>query len=349
MIGKGALRAAARLAAIGVAMATALGADAARAACQVTILLELPVSLVAQKIVVPAKIGGTDTTLILDTGAFFNGLTPASAQRLGLQGKLVPPSLKIGGPKGTGWRVATVPELTLGGVSLRKIDFLIGGGIAEVGAAGRIGQNMFAGADMELDLAHGKVRILKAAGCQGRDLAYWAGAAAVSDVALDPFTPSWPQPRGMVMINGTPIHLMFDTGAQRSHLSRAAALKAGVDLSPDKVRPQGSLRRVVDGQLLPVVEASVGRVQLGEARATDVPMLVTDMATAGYEGLIGLDFFLAHRVVIDRAHARLYFTSEEGRLFADAATMAAADVRPSDATPAGQRLPKAAPATPPAP
>ncbi|THD78221.1 MAG: hypothetical protein E7812_11615 [Phenylobacterium sp.] len=322
-------RAAGRLAAAAIGVATGFGVAEAKAACHVTPLIELPVSLVAQKILVPAKVGGADATLILDTGAFFNGLTAASAQGLGLKGHPVPSALRIGGPNGTGWQVTTVPELTLGGVTLRNVDFLIGGGIAEVGAAGRIGQNMFAGADVEFDLAHGKVRVLKAEGCEGNELAYWADGGPVAALALDPFTPTWPQPRGTVMINGVAMHLMFDTGAQRSHLNRAAALTAGIDLSPDKVRPQTSLRRVVDGSLLAVVEASVGRVAIAGQEATDVPMLVTDMSASGYDGLVGLDFFLAHRVILDRAHARLYFTADQGRLFADAASMAAANVRPA--------------------
>ncbi|MFX7705327.1 hypothetical protein ABTJ74_20025, partial [Acinetobacter baumannii] len=69
--------------------------------------------------------------------------------------------------------VAVTKDFSLAGVAIPKIDFVVGG--SDTGTAGLIGQNILGLADVEYDLPHGVVRLIKTQGCRASNLAYWAG------------------------------------------------------------------------------------------------------------------------------------------------------------------------------
>jgi predicted aspartyl protease len=281
-------------------------AGAAQAACQVTTFLTLPVTVVRSKPLAPAKLNGADVTVILDTGAFFSGMTAEGASKLGLPLKPVPSNWHIGAGD---WHVGTVASLSLGPATFRNADFLVGGRIAQVGAAARIGANSLTASTVEFDFGQGVMRFVKLEGCAGDQAAYWAKGAGVSTVALETATPMRPQPRGQIRVNDVPVQVMFDTGSPTTSISRAAAARAHIDLGAPDVRAAPAISRAVGGDLVPALTARAGSLRIGNEEMKDRTVEVADLGVADHDGLVGMDFFMTHRVLIDREHARLYFTA----------------------------------------
>jgi len=113
---------------------------------------------------------------------------------------------------------------------VHDVEFFVGGGeVGGLGSVGVLGQNFFRIGDVEYDLAKGVIRLIKADGCSGTNLAYWVKPSeplSLMDIAWG--SPISPHTTGTAFINGARIRVMFDTGAGNSILSQRAAARAGV-------------------------------------------------------------------------------------------------------------------------
>jgi len=74
-----------------------LAPTAAHADCQVSKMLELPVTMKGRQPIVQGRFGTRDVAFILDSGAFYSTLSRASATELGLKVEPQPPSFKLKG------------------------------------------------------------------------------------------------------------------------------------------------------------------------------------------------------------------------------------------------------------
>jgi tetratricopeptide (TPR) repeat protein len=132
----------------------------------------------------------------------------------------------------------------------------------------------------------------------------------------------WQNPRadnhatiGYATLNGARIKVLFDTGASYSFLSFAAARRAridpngpGTETGPDT---SGIGRGTVKTRIAPVETFQIGgetikhtRLRLGDEDIPDADML------------IGVDFFLSHRVYVANSQGKIYFTYNGGPVFA---------------------------------
>ena len=296
------------------AMLVMLGGSArAEAACSVSQIAELPVTMDNMGPMIDAKINGTPVRFIADSGAFYSIISPGSAQSLHLALGEGPPGFYITGINGNASAsVATVRTFTLAGVDIPHVQFIVAG--SQVGGVGVIGQNVLGIGDVEYDLPHGAVRLMRSAGCQKANLAYWAGGRSYSMVAIEPRSPQKPHTVGTVYVNGKPIRATFDTGAGESILSLAAAARVGIKPdSPGVVKggvTYGFGRKLVRTWIAPLQSFAVGDgEQIQHARIRIGAMDdVADM-------LIGADFFIAHRVYVDNKTHRLFLTYEGGPVF----------------------------------
>ncbi len=313
------------------------------AACSMGKLAELPVTMDEMGPMIDAKVNGTPVRFTADSGAFFSIISPGSAQSLHLPLSDAPFGFYIRGINGTASaRVATVKRLTIAGIDVPHIQFLVAG--SETGGAGVVGQNVLGIGDVEYDLPHGEIRLMKSSGCGRSNLAYWANGRSYSMIAIDPRSPQKPHTIGTVYVNGKAMRATFDTGASTSILSLAAAARAGIRPDGPGVTDGGFTwgfgRKLVRTWIAPMQSFAVGdgeQIQHARIRfgAVDDD---TDM-------LVGADFFIAHRVYVDNANHRLFLTYEGGPVFnlkaryegpaqaagASPATAAAAPARPADA------------------
>lgn len=292
-------------------------AGQARAECQLQPLAELPVSVQGKRAIVSATVNGHSLRLMIDSGAAVNFLTPAAAAQAEVRLNPGPANVQS---YGAGGRVAvqmgTAKRLEMGNLSIPDIDFLVAGGLGP-GVDGLIGQNILRVVDVEYDLPHHLMRLMKPKGCEKASLAYWAGQKGIGLVELEPLSPQKPHAVGVVHVNGVSLRAMFDTGAETSVLNLAGAQHAAVHVQGEGVTAAG-YGMGVDGRPLATVIAPVSSFEVGGEQIRNTRLRVSSVGVAGLDEpdmLIGLDFFLSHRVLVANSQRRLYFTYEGGPVF----------------------------------
>ncbi len=302
-------------AAIIAAAGVGLAAGPASAACSVGRIAEMPVTMAGTRPLVQAKINGADATFLADSGAFYSMISTASALQYGLRLRPAPFGYEVRGIGGAAdVQLTTVKVFTLLGTDLRNIEFLVGGSEAGSGAVGMIGDNILRFEDVEFDLAGGAIRIFKSENCANTNLAYWSAGKPVSMITIDPETPAARHIIGSAYVNGVRIRVLFDTGAARSFLSRAAAARAGIKTdAPDVAymgRSSGIGRRTVDNWIAPVASFKIGDEEIRNTR-----LRIGDTELGDADMLLGADFFLSHRIYVAKHPSRLFFTYNGGSVF----------------------------------
>ncbi len=287
----------------------------ARAACKLARIIELPVTMVGMKALVPAKINGDDVEFVVDSGAFYSMITPASAAEFKLHLGPAPYNLRITGIGGSSQvSVTTVHVFTLANQPLHDVEFLVGGGEVGEGTAGTLGQNVLRYADTEYDFANGAVRIWRPEGCRKSTLAYWATSEPYSVIDIKWTSAGAPHTIGTAYLNGQKIRVMFDTGAAQSMLTLRAAERAGFNPGKDDARSTGVVRGigfdVSRGWVNTFASFKIGNEEIRNAQLhiADIQILDVDM-------LLGADFFLSHRVYVATSQEKLYFTYNGGPIF----------------------------------
>lgn len=208
-------------------------------------------------------------------------------------------------------------------------SFLVGG--AEIGhdAAGVIGQNILGVADVEYDLAHGSIKLIRPHACVSQELASWPAGGKLSTLEIEaaPHRMTY----GVAYVNGARMRVLFDTGSSMSMLALAAARRAGIDTNTPGVIPtapgRGIGRRMVQSWVAPV-----DTFKIGDEEIRHTHLRVTDVDTAEFDMLLGADFFLSHRVYVANDEHKLYFINNAApRLTTDMAEKGAGSAAP-DAT-----------------
>ena len=304
------------------------------AGCHIKVI-ELPVKMVRGRAIATVQINGTDAPMFVDSGAFFSFLTPAAAEQLHLETRALPRGLEIVGLAGkVEARATTVRRLGLVGGEFPDIQFVVGGNEDVPGTMGLIGRNILSIADMEYDLAHGMIRfVFPSDECDKSNMAYWAGEATVADLDLiRGFGERTPEIKARIQVNGKAVKAVFDTGAQ-TLMSLRAAHRVGVndaDMTP-KGKDWGAGTDKVDSWI-----AHIDKVQIGGETITNNTLVVDDFEMPGdHDMLVGVDFFLSHRVYVSKQQSKMYFTYNGGPVFArnlgEHADTAAADAAASAA------------------
>jgi tetratricopeptide (TPR) repeat protein len=301
------------------AIAAAVPAAPALAACKLMKVAEAPVTMTGYAPVISAKIGGIDAKLVVDSGSFFSLLTSDAVKRLGLRAGGA--TLQMRGINGeTSVGVVTAKDVTLLGYPLHNLEFLAGGGQVGSGADGLFGQNFLNAFDVEYDLANGVFRLFKPEGCSGVALAYWAkGGQPFSVISLQRNESSLSEIihdiRGSAKVNGADVQVIFDTGSGRSILTTRAAARAGVRPTSPGVTPAGIAggfgRRAVETWVAPFDSFAIGDEQIKNTRLRIGDI---DLSNDG-DMLLGADFFLSHRVFVSNSQHRIYFTYNGGPVF----------------------------------
>ncbi|PIB96044.1 aspartyl protease family protein [Caulobacter sp. X] len=298
----------------GAALALALLSTQTLAAskCQVMKLAELPVTMEGPSPVMTAQINGREARFIVDSGAFYSTMSAGAAQELGLSiNNLGNARLKgLGGETSLG--VATVKEFVIAGQKLSRIEFAVGGSSTRY--AGFLGQNILGLAGVEYDLTHGAVRLMKTGDCGDIGLAYWAGDRPFTVIRIDSMEDGDRHTMGAVEVNGVKLKAMFDTGASSSALSLDAAKRLGVNPEKDGLPLEG-FSSGVGQKRVRTWKARFDKIDIGGEMISKPFLRIFDGPLGNADMLIGVDFFLSHRVFVDNQNRRMFFTYEGGPLF----------------------------------
>ncbi|HEY0314272.1 MAG TPA: tetratricopeptide repeat protein [Allosphingosinicella sp.] len=289
---------------------------AAEAACKIDKLAELPVTMTSgYKPMVSARIDGMDAQFIADSGAFYSLISPGVAAAAGLHTYAAPHNFRLSGIGGeTNASVAKVKDFTLAGLPIHNIEFLVGG--TDFGNAGLIGQNVLGLADVEYDLPHGAIRLMRSHDCGGSDnLAYWVDKGGIfSMMKIMSLTEARFHTVGTVTVNGQALRAGFDTGAGRTMLTRKAAARLGVKPDSPGVIEAGAShglgRRIARSWIAPFQS-----IRIGDEEIRNIRLFIADTELGEADMLIGADFFISHRVYVDNAAHRIFFTYTGGKVF----------------------------------
>jgi tetratricopeptide (TPR) repeat protein len=210
--------------------------------------------------------------------------------------------------------LTTVQHLELLNGDLPGMDFVVGGNEVGTSSMGILGRNILSFADTEYDLAHGMIRfVLPNDDCDRSNMAYWAHDTPVSIVELErEYRSRTPAIRADLLLNGHKITAMFDTGATTT-VSLDAAHKAGV--KDADMKPTGQMYGAGHGKV-DAWTASFDRVELGGEAVLHNRLEVGDFDMDDADMLLGIDFFLSHRIYVSKKRSLMFFTYNGGPVFA---------------------------------
>lgn len=289
--------------------------------------LEIPVRIVNQRPVGTLALNGTEVPMLIDSGAFFSMLQLSAATQLGLPLQRLPSHIRIEGYTGAiEAKLTRVEKVGLRGSELRNVEFIVGGNELGSGIMGVLGRNFLSLGDAEYDLAHGVVRLMFPKGdCDKVNFAYWAGDAPVIETALDNNNREGNNDiRVAVRINDVKMRAIMDTGAPRTALKLRAARRAGIkesDLTEAGRAGGAGAGRVRSWR--GVVQA----FELGGEKIANNQFDVDDADIIDGDMLIGLDYFLSHRIYVSRLQRKVYATWNGGPVFARGDAVGAYDTR----------------------
>ena len=312
------------------AMLAALSTTTVHAACQVE-SVELPVRMNGVRATATVGINGKSVPMMVDSGAFYSVLTDAAAAQLGLA-VTYDRNLRVQGATGRiETRTTIVDHLQLLSRTIDGIEFVVGGNDPGGGAMGIMGRNILSFTDTEYDLAHGVIRFLfPGKACDGANMAYWAGPSPVTVVDL--LGEHWsraPAIRAEVRLNGVELVALFDSGAFATIISERAARRAGID---DAERtPAGSVKGGGRG-IAKAWTALFDRFELGGEVVRHSRLLVGDVDAGDADMLLGIDFFLSHRIYVSKQQSKMFVTYNGGPIFTlDRPSAATASAATADA------------------
>jgi tetratricopeptide (TPR) repeat protein len=286
------------------------------AACKLAKLVELPVTMYLSKPLITAKFNDADVQLVVDSGAFFSMISAASAAQLKLKLHPAPFGFRVTGIGGTtDASVATVKVFLLQGVPIRDIEFLVGGSEVGAGSVGVLGQNVLRVGDVEYDLAKGVIRLMHVDDCRHTRLAYWIeGSQPYSVMGIESTTPLLPHTIGTAFVNGAKIRVAFDTGAGASLLSMKAAERAGIKPDSPGVVDAGFTSGIGRGTVRSFI-GPFSSFKIGDEEIKNTRLRFGDVGLENADMLIGVDFFLSHRIYVANSQHLLYFTYNGGPVF----------------------------------
>lgn len=284
-----------------------------RAQCKLK-QLEIPVHIVNQRPIATLTLNGVKVSMLVDSGAFFSFLTPSTASQLNLPLSKLPSELLIQGYTGrVEAKLTRVAKIGIGGVELNNFEFIVGGNELGSGIQGLLGRNILSLADTEYDLAHGVIRIvIPNDDCKENNFAYWSGDAPVVITPLENgYNRSDTTVRIKVKINGRRDQAVLDTGAPFTAITLRAARRSEIeekDLTPDG-RAGGAGEGFERSWT-----ARINQIAFEGEKINHVRLRVDDVEQD--DGmLVGLDYFLSHRIYVSRLQKRVYITWNGSPIF----------------------------------
>lgn len=283
-------------------------------ACRVERRAELPVVLADGFPLVRATVGGRAVSFVLDTGAQDLLLTPEAAARLALPRDPAQRTLILGTGGAVVAENAVLPGLSLGGagpggvgpggvgpggvgLGPRSVPVspLPGLPAADPPVAGLLGASLLARYDLDLDLPGGRMALHEVRDCPG-GVRPFPVPYVMAPLSLTPQG----EPFVTVLLDGTPVEALVDTGARGTVLTEAAATRVGLDPAG------GGVTHGAEGAGMALRTAVVREMRLGWEVLQGVTVGVAPLRLARGDMLLGADYFAGRRVWVSYSGRRLF-------------------------------------------
>lgn len=271
--------------------------------------LKMPVHLVESRPIAEVTVNGVRKQMLVDSGAFFSVLSHATAAQLQLALRDLPMGVQVRGVTGDiEMKRTRVEKFGLLGATLPNVEFLVGGNEIGAGIDGIIGRNILSLSDTEYDLAQGLVRLSFPKGdCDDGHYAHWAGEAPVIVLPLQIQRRNHTNNPLLVRVkvNGVRLTALLDTGAPTSSLQLGAARRAGIE--EGQMKRSGYAGGAGAGRARSWT-AVVDRIEIGTQTLNNSRLHVTETDSGDHDMILGLDYFLAHRIYLSQREDKLYAT-----------------------------------------
>lgn len=284
--------------------------------CLYVEVAKLPIRYVGEGLApaVDGSINGMPATMLVDTGAFDTQLTMNGATRRDLALHMTGRTAEgIGG--WTRLYGARVKEIVLGPTRTRRSSSLLVIGEANLTPAfdAIVGAPFLLQADLEVDLQAKQLRFFRQRDCDKTDLAIWKEDTIV--VPFDFNSDTSPNPHFTVLVNGTRLDAIIDTGAHHTTMTARAARRLGIDLKGPDVKAAGYMVGV-GSERAPQWTAVFKTIQIAEETIRDAEIGILDsQGEISTDLLLGQDFLRAHRVLFAMSQRKLYIAYTGGTPF----------------------------------
>ena len=273
----------------------------------------------------PVMVGGIQSRMMLDTGAFWSLLRRDVATQLGLEPRR---NYNLVMVDGGGTRIdqsVLVPAFRLGQLNFGAAEFFVSdfwAGAPLNEQAGVIGQNLLAKVHLEIDNAGKTVSIFSQDHCSG-DGVYWADEAVIlkyerkgartratgSRLKRDVDQNQIDEPVVTAELQGKPVRLLFDTGATFTSMDLEHARNAfGLTKDSPGVVPAGSVI-VGSGATIETYRYVFSELKISGIRFENVPVLLGNFDRSA-QVLLGMN---------EMSKLRIYFAFKEGAIYVTAA------------------------------
>jgi tetratricopeptide (TPR) repeat protein len=212
-------------------------------------------------------------------------------------------------------QMTKVEKVGLRGNEIKNVEFIVGGNELGSGIMGVLGRNFLSMADTEYDLAHGVIRLMFPKGdCDKTVFAYWAGDAPIIETTLENnYRENNTDIRVAVRVNGATMRAIMDTGAPDTSMKMRAARRVG--LKEDDMKEAGRVGGGGAGRVRSWM-AQIASFELGGETIANNYLRVDETDHLREDMLIGLDYFLSHRIYVSRLQGKVYATWNGGPVFA---------------------------------
>jgi len=291
--------------------------------CELGSVAALPVTMRGVRPLVSAKINGQDVEFSLSSGSDYSMITKATAEKLNLPRDMLPLGFFVSGSTGAAEaELGRVSVLTLAGAPLRDMQVIVADSEPGQGSVGALGQDILGVFDVEYDLARGMVHLWRPKGCSGSaNLAYWSNTMPVSaiDLDVDYFNRRFERTRigrtkGPIYVNGVRLTASFNTGAGSSIMTREAAARVGLTPNDPGVVKAGYWRSLGKRE----VQSWIGTIKsfkIGDEEIKNTKIRFADIELNDADMVVGVDFFLAHRIFVSNQQHKLYLSYNGGPVF----------------------------------
>lgn len=256
-------------------------------------------------ITMEGSIDGTPARLLVDTGSSLTALTYTGTERRGLKlwgngtfGRGIGGYTRIHGTR--------IKEFVAG--PTRSVN----ASMQVIGAFGSppdedaiLGAHFLLQTDFEIFLAQKRLSFFRPVECGDTSLAYWETATVAIPFEDSP-SPS-PNPRFTVLLNGTKMRAMIDSGASVTVVSLAAAKRTGLKLDAPGVERLGDVTGIGERRVARW-GAVFDQLQIGEETITHAQVGVINTEETDVDVILGADFLRSHRVLFAMSQKKLYLS-----------------------------------------
>lgn len=265
---------------------------------------------------IAGEINGAPVRMLLDTGATDTFVLRAEADRQRLNPERISHQVRgVGGSASV--FLVKIKDFAIGNAHAKNLRFPVVEGLDNSGVAAIVGDDFLMQYDVELDLAHNRVKLFRGEGCADKALAYWDADALTVPMH---FAPGESRPLVTVTINGVALTALIDTGAGGTTIDRSALtqLRLAVD-APGVVKGGsavgiGSAERTLwhmTFDSFAIGEESIHRPRI--AVLDDDREIVSGVRS--HQVVLGRDFLKAHHVLLSRSQMLVYLTYLGGPVF----------------------------------